>query len=435
MPKRHGGVNKEVLGKATETPHSLGEMILASQELDWNRRFARRTQHMRRTAVRELLKVTSQPEIISFAGGLPAAELFPVDRVKEAANAVLERVGGQALQYAETEGIPELRDWIARQFSRPQLAVQRENVLITSGAQQALDLIGRVLLDEGDRVIVENPTYLALLSAWRPYGVEFLPVPSDQDGVEVDRLERLLKRHPKLIYLVPNFQNPQGTTLAQARRERLVALVYEHGIPVVEDNPYGDLRYSGNALPHLLELAVERRSASGFENLVIYTGTFSKVLMPGFRVGWVIAAPEVIEKLVQAKQAADLHTSTFTQYVALELVGHGFLEQFLPVLRQSYSGRRDLMLAALAKHFPEDATWTRPDGGIFLMVTLPECMDAGAILPHALQQKVAYVPGEEFHLNGEGRNTMRLNFSNAPADQIETGIARLGAVVKNFAKT
>ncbi|MGD1018958.1 MAG: PLP-dependent aminotransferase family protein [Verrucomicrobiia bacterium] len=390
---------------------------------------------MRRTAVRELLQVTSRPDVISFAGGLPATELFPVNRVKEAVNAVLDRTGRQALQYAETEGIHGLRDWIARQFSRSQFHVQREHVFITSGGQQALDLVGRVLLDEGDRVIVENPTYLALLSAWRPLGVEFLPVPSDKDGMQVDKLEPLLKQHPKLIYLVPNFQNPQGTTLTQARRERLVALAQEYGIPLVEDNPYGDLRYDGNALPHLLALAGARGSASGFERLVIYTGTFSKVLMPGLRVGWVIAAPEVIEKLVQAKQAADLHTSTLSQYVALELVGRGFLEQFLPVLRQNYGERRDLMLAALARHFPEDVTWTRPDGGMFLMVTLPECMDAGAILPHALQQKVAFVPGEEFHLNGKGRNTMRLNFSNATPDKIETGIARLGAVVKNFAKT
>lgn len=432
MPKRYDRGNKEVLGKERETPHALREMTTASQKLDWSHRFARRTQQMRRTAVRELLKVTSRPDIISFAGGLPAAELFPVNHVKEAVDAVLDGVGGQALQYTETEGIPGLRDWIARQFSRPQFYVQRENVLITSGGQQALDLIGRVLLDEGDRVIVENPTYLALLSAWRPFGVEFLPVPSDQDGMEVNKLEPLLKQHPKLMYLVPNFQNPQGTTLAHARRERLVALAQEHGVPLVEDNPYGDLRYSGNTLPHLLELADARGSGSGFESLVIYTSTFSKVLMPGLRVGWVIAAPEVIEKLVQAKQAADLHTSTLSQYVALELVSRGFLEQFLPVLRQSYGERRDLMLAALAKHFPEDATWTRPEGGMFLLVTLPKNMDASAMLPQALQQKVAFVPGEEFHLNGEGRNTMRLNFSNARPDQIETGIARLGAVVKNF---
>lgn len=385
--------------------------------MNWNTIFAKRTRWMRRNAMRELLKVTLQPEVISFAGGLPAAELFPMQRVREAVKQVLDTVGPQALQYGQTEGVGGLRDWIARQFR-----VQRENVLITSGAQQALDLIGRVLLNEGDRVIVENPTYLALLSAWRPLGVEFLPAPSDTDGMRVDGLEPLWPRQPKCIYLTPNFQNPQGTTLTLARRERLIELARKHGMAVVEDNPYGELRYSGASLPHLFEID---------GNVVIHTGSFSKVLMPGLRVGWVVAAQEVIDKLVQAKQAADLHTSTLNQHIAFELATNGCLAEFVPLLRRAYGERRDCMLTALAQHFPQGASWTRPDGGMFLLVTLPKHLNATELLLAALERKVAYVPGEEFHLNGEGRNTLRLNFSNATPEQIAAGIARLGDVLKN----
>jgi 2-aminoadipate transaminase len=375
-----------------------------------------------------LLKVTSRQDVISFAGGLPAAELFQVGRVKEAVAAVLGRVGGKSLQYGETEGVAGLRDWIAQQFSRPGFQVKRENVLITSGAQQALDLVGRVVLDPGNRVAVENPTYLALLSAWRPLGVEFVPVPSDADGMRVETLPKLPK--PKLIYLVPNFQNPQGTTLCRERRNDLVNWCRTHEVALLEDNPYGELRYSGHPLPHLFELDATFSPSSGLETGVIYTGTFSKILMPGLRVGWTIAPKEVIDKLVQAKQAADLHTSTLCQYIALELISKGFLDEFLPVLRKAYRERRDVMLAALEKHFPEGALWTRPDGGLFLLVTLPIKMDAAELLDKALQQNVAFVPGEEFHLHGEGKSTMRLNFSNASPERIRVGIEKLGRLCR-----
>jgi 2-aminoadipate transaminase len=399
-------------------------------EMDWNGSFAQRTTLMKSSALRELMKVTSRPEIISFAGGLPAAELFPLAQIKSAFTAVLAAWGGQALQYSATEGLPELRDWIARRFSRKQFCVERENVLITSGSQQALDLIGRILLEEGDRVIVENPTYLALLSAWRPTGVKFLPVACDARGLQVKQCETLLKRKPKAIYCVPNFQNPQGATLALARRKRLVALARKHSLAIIEDNPYGELRYSGNALPSLLELDARNGAASEFDSRVIYAGTFSKVLVPGLRVGWVIASRVVIEKLTLAKQAADLHTSTLSQHLALELARRGFLEEFVPVLRQHYGQRRDTMLAALNRYFPKSAHWTKPEGGIFLWVTLPKHINAGKLLPAALQQRVAFVPGEEFHLNGEGKNTMRLNFTNAPPARIEEGIKRLGRLIE-----
>jgi 2-aminoadipate transaminase len=299
--------------------------------------------------------------------------------------------------------------------------------LITTGAQQALDLVGRVFLDESDRAVVENPTYLALLSAWRPYVGEFLAVPSDDHGMQVDALPKLLAKRPKLVYITPNFQNPQGTTLTRERRESLVALLREYNVALLEDNPYGELRFDGEALPHLLE--IEGAKSGGIPNHVMYSGTFSKVLMPGLRVGWVIAAPEVIDKLGMAKQAADLHTSTLCQYAALELLRRGFLDEFVPLLCKSYGQRRDLMLSALEKHFGAKATWNRPEGGMFLLVTLPAKYDTTKLLARALEQNVAYVPGEEFHMNGEGKNTMRLNFSNARPEQIEEGIRRLAKVI------
>jgi 2-aminoadipate transaminase len=402
--------------------------------MNWGQMYAKRTRRMKRSAIRELLKVTRRPEVISFAGGLPAAELFPIAKVEDAIKTVLAKLGGKSLQYGETEGVPELREWIAHEFSRNGTKISIDNVLITTGAQQALDLVGRVLLDDGDRALVESPTYLALLTAWRPYVGEFLAVPSDDDGMRVDALPELLKKGPKLIYVTPNFQNPQGTTLILERRQKLVKLLQEFGVALLEDNPYGELRFSGQPLPHLLDIeAMQGQSES--PNHVIYSGTFSKVLMPGLRIGWVIAAPELIDKLGMAKQAADLHTSTICQYAALELLRRGFLDEFVPVLCKSYGERRNIMLAALEKHFGSNAKWTRPEGGMFLLVTLPPKCDTAEMLSRALKANVAYVPGEEFHLNGGGRNTMRLNFSNARPEQIEEGIRRLASVIYGKSQT
>jgi 2-aminoadipate transaminase len=281
--------------------------------MDWEKLFASRTAQMRRSAIRELLKVTAHPDMISFAGGLPAPELFPIQEIERACGQVLTQHGGRALQYGETEGVAELRDWIAGRVAREGLSIGRENVMIVSGAQQGLDLIGRVLLDHGDKVIVENPTYLALLSAWRPLGVIFLPAPSDADGMRVEVIEPLLREHPKLVYVVANFHNPQGTTLSLERREQLVNLARQYGVGVVEDDPYGELRLHGPPLPSLF--SISSRDHEPQKNSVIRVGTFSKVLAPGLRVGWIIAAEGVIERLVRAKQAIDLHTSTFNQLI------------------------------------------------------------------------------------------------------------------------
>ncbi len=398
-------------------------------ERSWETRFARRTQQMRRSAVRELLKLTHRADMISLAGGLPAPELFPVEAVRVAAERVLAGRANRALQYGETEGEAELRDWVARHYAAEGIEVDRRQVLITTGSQQALDLLGRVLLNPGDAVAVENPTYLALLSAWRPLGVRFEALASDAEGVVPEALEAYGSTAPKLVYLVPDFQNPRGTTLPASRRRRVLAWLRERQTTLVEDTPYRELRYEGGPEPRFAGLQAEAGEAVD-DGMVISTGSFSKVLMPGLRVGWVVAPTPVIEKLVMAKQAADLHTSTFSQHLVIELLRQGVLEAQLPRLRAAYRERRDAMLAALERHMPPGTAWTRPAGGFFLELTLPDGLDAATLLAEALEQGVAFVPGQEFHLDGEGANRLRLNFSHAAPERIEEGIRRLAEGVR-----
>ncbi len=392
--------------------------------MNWQPLFAERSAHMRRSTVRELLKLLSHPGMISFAGGIPAPELFPIEDTARAAAKVLRDCGEEALQYGQTEGLPALRDWIARRYTSPRCPIRRENVMIVTGSQQALDLIGKVFINPSDRLLVESPTYLAALSAWRPWRPQFVPVPSDSEGVVTNHVGPLLDLGAKLMYLVPNFQNPQGTTLSLARRKELLRAVDDRTI-VVEDNPYGELRYDGESLPDLLELSVQSGPGGKLQSCVIHLGTFSKVLAPGFRVGWVIATEEVIDKLVQAKQAADLHTSTMCQHLVLELIRNGVLDRQIPRLREVYRSRRDAMLSALAAHLPTETKWTHPAGGMFLLVTLPEGTNASALLARALKKNVAFVPGDDFYPDGSGQNTLRLNFSNANPQQIEEGVKRL----------
>ncbi len=399
--------------------------------MQWENRFATRTAHMKRSTIREILKLTAQPDVISFAGGLPAPEMFPVEHVQQATEIVLAERGTEALQYSTTEGMPELRQLIALRLSNEKFTVRPDNILITTGSQQGLDLIGRVLVDERDAVIVENPTYLGMLMAWKPYGLNYVPVPTDQDGAIIEALEPLLQSSPKLVYIVPNFQNPAGTTLNAERRAQLVKLLEESNIPLVEDNPYGELRYTGEALPSLLELDALNMGGDIENGHVLYAGTFSKILMPGLRLGWVVAPSAVIDKLVQAKQSADLHTSTLDQFITYEVARDGFLEDHIPRLCEVYRERRDVMLAAMARDFPPEVTWTQPDGGLFLMVTMPEYIDSAELLREAINHKVAFVPGTDFHVDGTGHNTCRLNFSNAQPAMIEEGIRRLGMLLKD----
>lgn len=403
--------------------------------MQWDGKFADRTQFMKRSALREILKLTAQPDVISFAGGLPAPELFPTERFKAMCDEILSEQGNIALQYSTTEGMPELRELIAQRLSGNGLTVEADNVLIVSGSQQGLDLLGRVLLNDKDRVIVENPTYLGMLMAMKPYQLNYLPVYTDHDGMKVSELPPLLAQNPKMLYVVPNFQNPGGHTLSMERRHELVKYLDEYQVPMLEDNAYGELCYDGDPLPSLLQLDAQHGGRSTVDGgHVMYLGTFSKILAPGLRIGWVVADRVVIDKLVQAKQSADLHTSTLNQYLTYAVAKNGFLDDHIKDLRQTYKHRRDVMLNAMAEHFPEEVTWSSPIGGLFLMVNTPEYIDTADLLQQAVQQKVAFVPGIDFHADGTGHNTFRLNFSNAKPEQIQLGIARLGALLKDAVK-
>ena len=401
----------------------------------WTSRYALRIKGITSSRIRELLKVTQRPGMISFGGGLPAPDVFPVQRFEEACHKVLTEQAASALQYGETEGYKPLRELLANNMARYGIKAKAENVLITSGSQQALDLIGKLFINAGDRVLVEAPTYLGALQAFNIYGAEYESVPSDDNGLRTDLLEKPLRSGPKFMYVLPNFQNPAGTTLSEGRRHELVLLADKYGIPIVEDYPYGQLRYEGEHLPSLVVLDREnlRRDVGYSIGNVIYLSTFSKTLAPGLRLGWIVAPPEVISKLAQLKQGADLHTSTFTQFVAYEVARDGFLDKHVKLIRQIYGERRDVMLQALQEFFPPAVTWTHPKGGLFLWVTLPAGLDMEAVFRSALEQNVAFVPGDSFYANDpqEGSRHMRLNFSNATPEQIREGIRRLAAAVKS----
>lgn len=402
----------------------------------WDERYALRTDNIGSSAIRELLKLTSLPDVISFAGGLPAPEVFPIEKFKEAADIVLTEMGESALQYGTTEGYLPLREMIARNASKYGMQISADNVLITSGSQQALDLLGRIFINRGDRVLVESPTYLGAIQAWNAYGVKYVTIPFDVDGMRTDLLETRLRTGIKFIYVLPNFQNPTGVTLSRPRRKDLVEMANAYGVPIVEDDPYGQLRYEGDHLPPVVVLDDETRAKEVpmYSGNVIYTSTFSKILAPGLRLAWVVAPSEVITKLVQAKQGADLHTSTFTQYIAYQVANSEWMKSHICLIRKTYRERRDVMIEALSEHMPEGVQWTKPEGGLFLWVTLPKSIDTTAIFSKAVEAKVAFVPGSPFHPLGGGENTMRLNFSNTKPDLTVEGIKRLARVIKDQMK-
>lgn len=400
--------------------------------MHWPDRFSPRTTFMRRSAIRELLKVAASPGIISFAGGLPAPEMFPTASICSATERVLQDIPSTALQYGETEGMPGLRDWLADHLSTPSHRWSRENVLITTGAQQALDLLARVFADPTAPVLVENPTYLAFLSAWAPHGTRFHPVACDAEGLEIEALPSRDSCKRAILYTIPDFQNPTGATLNRSRRHSLVEYARANEIILLEDTAYRDLRFDGETLPSLAELdhAAGEKRGNPESGCVLQVGTFSKILAPGLRVGWVAGPSGVIEKLTLAKQAADLHTSTLNQAIVLEVLRQGLLETHLPRLKATYRERRNVMMAALKTHMSPGVRWTRPEGGLFLFLQLPDGCDAHKILPKALQEKVAFVPGGEFHCDGSGAATLRLNFSHAAPAVIEEGVRRLARAMK-----
>ncbi len=399
----------------------------------WDHRYAMRTQRIKGSAIRELLKLTEMPDVISFGGGMPAPEVFPTEEFSVACEKVLREQGAQALQYGPTDGYMPLREMIARHSARYGIEVTPENILITSGSQQALDLVGKLFINRGDRILVESPTYLGALQAWNAYGAEYVSVPSDQDGIIISELEKALRFGPKFIYALPNFQNPTGVTYSLERREKLVELADRYGVPIIEDDPYGQLRFEGENLPSIAFLDNKSRDQNGgYSGNVIYLSTFSKTLAPGMRLAWVIAPAEVITKMVQAKQGTDLQTPTFNQIVAYEVAKNGFIDQHVLTIRKIYRERRDIMLEELEKNMPAGVTWTHPHGGLFLWLTLPEYMDTTTILQDAIAEKVAFVPGESFYPYGGVKNSMRLNFSNAKPEKIREGIQRLSIVVKKY---
>ncbi|MEI7556891.1 PLP-dependent aminotransferase family protein [Candidatus Chlorohelix sp.] len=397
----------------------------------WDELFSERALRMKSSAIRELLKLTEQPDFISFAGGLPAPEVFPVEAIERATVTVMREHGAQALQYGLTEGYTPLRELIATRLNHDGMKVTSENIMITTGSQQALDLLGKIFINHDDFILTESPTYLGALQAWNSYQAAYLTIPTDDDGMITDGLEQLLQNHPKFIYALPNFQNPGGFTMNGERRNELVRLSAKYNVPIVEDDPYGELRYEGEPLPSLLALSATFYSGSNYyTGNVIRLNTFSKILAPGLRLGWVVAAPEVIFKLAQAKQGADLHTSSLNQFLAYELLQSGFLDQHIHIIRQTYRERRDVMLQSLQDFFPEGVRWTKPKGGMFLWVRLPEGMDSSELLKIAIERKFAFVPGRSFFPNGGGENTMRLNFSNSTPQKIREGIRLLGELLK-----
>jgi 2-aminoadipate transaminase len=390
--------------------------------------FAERTTVMRSSAMRDLMAITARPEVISLAGGLPDTSTFPPQSFAAEMTRIAQESAAEALQYGPTEGFDETKDCILQVMGAEGMMPDLDDIIVTTGGQQAIDLVAKTLVDPGDVVICEAPTYPGAVPVFCSYQADVVQIECDEDGMRVEELERLLPqlqaegRHPKFIYTVPTFQNPAGVTLSLQRRQRLVELARLHELLVVEDSPYGLLRFGGEPLPPLYQL--------DGGDFVIYIGTFSKILSPGIRLGWAVAPPPVMEKIVLGKQAADLCTSTLTQYFVREYFAEGIWGHYIEELVELYRGRRDVMLAALREHFPAEATWTEPEGGLFIWATLPEYIDTGDLLAKALRADVAFVPGAAAYVDDRrGRNSMRLNFSGVDAGEIREGVRRIGKVI------
>jgi len=390
--------------------------------------FSKNALNMKRSLIRELLKLSRRPDIISFAGGMPDPQTFPVEELAEISAQVLREKGATALQYGPTEGEPALREALASWLTKERLDLRAENILVTSGSQQALDLLAQVLIDPGDPVIVELPSYIGALQAFAAHRARMIGVPQDDEGIRTDLLEKTLerlsrrKRRPKFIYIVPDFQNPSGVTLTLARRQELLALASRFEVPLVEDSPYRVLRFSGEPMPAIYSLDPQRH--------VLALGTFSKIFCPGMRLGWLLTPEAWMERFIIAKQGMDLCSSSFTQFIAVEYMRRGLLDREVESIRALYSRKLEVMLASLEKQMPRGVTWTRPEGGLFLWVKLPKRLNATALFEKAIERKVAYVIGSAFFCNGKGHHTMRLNFSYPSEEQIVEGIQRLAQVIR-----
>lgn len=391
-------------------------------------KFAKRMDNIKASEIRELLKIAQKPGIISFGGGFPAPELFPVEELIKVTKSVLEKHGTTALQYGPTEGYQPLREGIAKRMEKVQASVNPDDILITNGSQQGLDFAAKIFINPGDKIIVEKPSYLGAISAFKAYEPEFIDVEMDEDGMIMEDLEKALKENDnvKFIYAIPDFQNPTGKTWSVERRKKLVELGNKYDVAIIEDNPYGELRFEGEILPAIKHFDTEGR--------VIFLGTFSKILCPGMRLGWVAAEKTLLNKFVLVKQGADLQSSTIAQMEVATYLSDYDIDAHIEEIKIVYVKRRDIMLKTMKEEFPEGVTFTYPEGGLFTWVILPEYMNARELALKALEQKVAFVPGGSFFANGGHENTFRLNYSNMNEENIVIGIKRLGKVIKDAVK-
>lgn len=389
--------------------------------------FAKRMSYIKASEIREILKVTEHEEVISFAGGLPAPELFPINEIDEVNRIVLREAGTKALQYTTTEGYPPLREWIAtRMNERLGTAFDKDNILITHGSQQGLDLSGKVFLDEGDIVLCESPTYLAAISAFKAYGCNFIEIPTDEEGMDMGALEEVLSSTPniKLIYVIPTFQNPTGKTWSLERRRKLAEVSSKYSVAVIEDNPYGELRFEGEHLPSVKSFDTDGN--------ILCTGSFSKIFCPGFRIGWIAGDKNIIRKYVLVKQGTDLQCNTIAQMTIAEYLKRYDIDKHIGRIVEVYKKRRDIALRCIELYFPANIKFTHPEGGLFTWIELPEGIPAREILESCLERKIAFVPGGSFFPNGNRENTFRINYSNMPEERIEKGLKVIGEVVKEY---
>lgn len=388
-------------------------------KIEMETQFAERMGHVKKSFIREILKVTEDPSVISFAGGLPNPASFPVEAINRAAQAVLMEDGADALQYSTTEGYLPLREFICVRYEkRFGLHISPEEILITNGSQQGLDLVGKVFLNEGDGVLLESPGYLGAIQAFSLFRPCFHTVPLGEDGVDVSALRNVLETsEPKLFYAVPNFQNPSGLTYSRSNREQVAAVLKQHATIFIEDDPYGELRFAGENAPSM-------RAFLNGQSILL--GSFSKIVAPAMRLGWICAKPEIMEKLIIAKQASDLHTNAFAQRVVARYLAENDLDAHIAKIREMYKTRSDWMVNAIARYFPSEVCCTRPEGGMFMWATLPEGMSAVELFERASKVRVAFVPGAPFYVDRSDSNTLRLNYTNSDEEAIEEGIKRLG---------
>lgn len=388
------------------------------------RRFANRMDLVKPSAIRELLKLGADPEVIAFGGGFPDPDLFPVDKLKNVLDAVMDKHGKQALQYATTEGLPALREKLVKRMGAAGVKCTFDELVIIQGAQQSMDLIGKMFIDKGDTIVVERPTFLGALVAFNPFEPNYVDIPVDRDGMRTDMLERALAENPgaKLIYTIPEFQNPSGMTMSLERRKRLIELAEKYDVMILEDSPYREIRYEGETLPLLKSLDTTGR--------VIHVGSFSKILCPGMRLGWMVGDRELMVKLCQLKMAADTQNSTLNMYAANMFMDMYDIEEHIAVLRSAYKHKKEVMLGVMEKMFPESVSWSNPQGGLFTWLTLPEGADAAAIMRDRLlpEAKVAYVPGDSFFARDPLSNHCRLNYSCMSEEKIVGGMTRMGGI-------